>query len=208
MRRCNAEMFEKRFARLLECRGSGLFILADRRLGLAPASGNYGQSYCIASRDYDGYTLSLSFRCFGDDPTEFGEFGAEAKVGRSACLIDVGEFPVERIAQFEWPTGTRLPWLGSNDIMESLRKWAAESSTTLSARARAIPGHAYLWVSEVSETATAVVGFQCFAIENRLGCVLVAFRILGVTGTESIPPTVLPWWRPRAWAHLLKAPPA
>jgi hypothetical protein len=200
--------FEGRFASLLECHGSGICILANEDLGIAPATSSRGAAYCIGSRSHNGSTLRLQLSRYGHQG--FGDFHIQSTPNHDAYLIDLGLFPIERVAQFELPHALGLPYRNTplKTYKADLLKWAETSESQISATAEAYPGHSYLWLSEFSDTVDVIVGFQCFAIEGRDGCLLILYRILQVEGVASSAPPVSPWWRPVAWASLLKPPPA
>lgn len=200
------DSFKARFASLLECEGSGIFILANVDLGIAPATSSRGAAYCIGSRSHNGNTLQIHLnRAHGSQG--IGTLQVRSTRTQDAYLIDLGSFPIERVAQFESPREINLPefHVRLETVKAELLKWAESSGSEISATAPACPGHSYLWISKLPEAADVIVGFQCFAIEGREGCLLIVYRILRVEG-ESSAPSVLPWWQPAAWAKLINPP--
>jgi hypothetical protein len=200
--------FATRFAALLECKGSGLAMLAPRQLGWAPAAAGGGAIYSFSERRHSYGALSVELRT--DAALDGADFGITGYDERSfiACI---GAFPIERLAQNE------LPDIASDvrALVSAVRYGAAwpggpgtpseDAERASPDRVPVQPGSSYLIVTRTPLDTRALVAFQCFRIDGseRL---LLAWRILEVQLAESEPPAVKPWWQPAAWRELLHEP--
>jgi hypothetical protein len=91
----------QRFSGLLECTGAGLCMLAPRQLALAPAAQEGGATYSFAERRHIKLSDGLRLKC-SDDFTKC-EFDVEPHGPNQALLAEVGNHPIELLAQGNFP---------------------------------------------------------------------------------------------------------
>ena len=72
-------------------------MLVPRSLALAPSVGGQGAAYDFATRRHDGRLLRIRLRA--DDCLEGGRTSVENYSERPAFVAQVGDYPIERVAQ-------------------------------------------------------------------------------------------------------------
>lgn len=198
------------FEPLLECAGAGLFMLAPASLGLAPSVDRGGASYCLGKRRHGEHLLPITLQA--------GEGLADARLmvqshaDAPAFLVEVGEIPIEQLAQLSFPYTNGADWHALVRLELEPDLWARLGScqtATLSnlKLAHAVDlhvGSSYLLGARTALGTRVSAVMQIFRVANQAK-VLVAWRILRVVAAEATMPTVLPWWRPAAWKDVVRA---
>lgn len=201
--------FAARFEPLLECTGSGLFMLVPSSLGLAPAVRQGGASYCLGMRRHGEYLLPISLQA--DDTLEQARLYVNSRPEAPSFLIEIGEVPVEQLAQETFPADAEANWSEVAQLEFEPEVWTQigerqrvlRGSLALEDGADLHPGSSYLLGARTELGTRVSAVFQCFRVVGAPK-VLIAWRILKVAAAESAMPEVLPWWRPAAWNGLLR----
>ena len=203
--------YQSRFRNLLECRGSGLCMLVDPALGLAPSAWGSGAEYSLDARCHGAGQVGIRYYA-GWGADDEGSFGVGNSADTWGFLADIGPHPIELVAQGTFPPvqDRTLAWSHLTDnkldtsglLGEHLNKRDAKvAGIEVCSMQPARPGHTYLMRKRCRSGAEPVVAFQCFATPDK-GRLLVAWRILGVVRENHVAPKIPPWWRPSAWGFL------
>lgn len=204
------DRFINKFSGLLECTGAGLAMLAPKELGLAPSVDEGGARYSFAERKHGGYHLAVRLSKY-DSVSQY-ELKALSSGERRGFLVEMGEFPIERIAQYDFPDDIRADCYAVCDEEFDVKNWPSGNepdgkvfgNIKLSNQLSLKPGSSYLMRSVSHRGTEAVVAFQCFQIADSEK-ILFAWKILNVFVQEEKPPEIHPWWQPQAWKEMWKS---
>jgi hypothetical protein len=203
--------YQARFRNLLECRGSGLFFLVNRDLGLAPSAEGGGAEYSFETRRHGYGEVMIRFRADWRK-NEDGWLSTNNYGALWGFLADIGPYPIERVAGGNLPEvdDPQLAWWHLLESELDMSGIAAANLDTDNAKVhgiavrsalRARPGNTYLLRSRCRSGAEAVIAFQCFATPD-VGRLLIAWKFLNVFREKQQAPQILPWWKPAAWLML------
>jgi hypothetical protein len=206
------DAFVGRFDALLECTGAGVFILVPQSLGLAPSVQDGGASYCLATRRHGEYRLRI--RLEANDDLSFARLTVDSGPKSPAFLVEVGEYPVERLAQFDFPSSNGSNWyqLSQPNLDDQAwthlgnRKPMEVGNVTLRESADLHLGSSYLFGARTELNTRVSAVFQCFRIVNTPK-ILIAWRILRTAADEPPIPHVPPWWKLSAWKGAFRVAP-
>lgn len=208
------EPFLKTFGSLLERRGTGLAVLAPRRLGLAVAADD-SATYAFDKRRHEGGLFGVSLVGEGLDD-EHQPPRLEVVSGWFKGFITcIGEHPIERLIAGGFPFEPGKDWFSLSHGTTDGGQWLGAGSMDVATVdgievARRAPlrfGASYLIGVRTGSGAKAHAVVQAFRVQESQK-VLIAWCILDVDLPEVAQSPALPWWRPAAWRGLIReAPP-
>src|SRR5262245_25069120 len=185
------------------------FLLVPRSLGLAPAAPGGGASYCLATRRHGGHILPVLLDAAEDlsrvDLTVFSYGRA------SAFLAEIGEYPIEKLAQEDFPNTVGTHWHSILRLDFTAETWdqigrgdsVVVANQALVSRVNLRHGVSYFLGARTELGSKVSAVLQCFLV-SKSPKVLMAWRLLRVHGDDPSMPQVLPWWRPAAWRNLVR----
>ncbi|KQW45842.1 MULTISPECIES: hypothetical protein [unclassified Roseateles] len=187
-------------------------------MAMAPAADGHGSSYSFAERRHGRGLLSIAYRVdkfeqTGEGESHLGWLDAQMPHrAQWAFIADLGAFPIEKLAQRNWPDGCSgpTPWDDrlSNSDLSRINAYPRQELVScgdweLAARQRLHFGHAYLLRARLRSGVEGMVAMQAFGTQIT-GQVLLAWIALEVHSDVDQRALSVParWWRLGGWLEL------